>query len=57
MPEDTMSAAAATDTLTVSSEFDIFAYKPIQTSVLETIESLQTYRPRRTKLFGISDTC
>ena len=52
-----MSAAAATDTLTVSSEFDIFAYKPIQTSVLETIESLQTYRPRRTKLFGISDTC
>jgi hypothetical protein len=40
MPEDTMSAA---DILTVSSEFDIFAYKPIQTLVLETIETV--YKP------------
>jgi hypothetical protein len=44
MPEHDMSAAA-TDMLTVSSDFDIFAHKPIQTSVLETIYNLQTYRP------------
>ena len=40
MPEDTISAA---NILTVSSEFDIFAHKPIQTSVLETIETV--YKP------------
>ena len=36
-------AADAADILTVSSEFDIFAYKAIQTSVLETIETV--YKP------------
>ena len=40
MPEDTISAA---DILTVSSDYDIFAHKPIQTSVLETIETV--YKP------------
>jgi len=30
----------STGTLSVSSEFDIFAHKPIQTSVLETIETV-----------------
>jgi len=44
MPEHDKSAAA-TDMLTVRSDFDIFAHKPIQTSVLETIYNLQTYRP------------
>ena len=37
MPKVTLSTA---DILTVSSEFDIFAHKPIQTSVLETIETV-----------------
>ena len=32
--------SAATDILTVSSVFDIFAHKPIQMSVLETIETV-----------------
>jgi hypothetical protein len=45
MPEDTMSAAAATDILTIKSEFDIFAHKSIQTSVLETMETV--YKPLR----------
>ena len=40
MPEDTMSVA---DIQTVSSEFDIFAHKPIQTTVLETIGT--DYKP------------
>jgi len=34
---------SAADILTVSSEFDIFAHKPIQTLVLETIEAV--YKP------------
>jgi len=34
---------SAANILTVSSEFDIFAHKPIQTSVLETIETV--YKP------------
>jgi hypothetical protein len=33
----------AADILTVSTEFDNFAHKPIQTSILETVESV--YKP------------
>jgi hypothetical protein len=34
---------SAAEILTVSSDFDIFAHKPIQTSILETVETV--YKP------------
>jgi len=53
MPEENGSASNG---VFVSSEFDIFVHKPIQTSVLETIYSLQTPRTRRSERLGIWGT-
>jgi hypothetical protein len=55
MPDDTMSAAA-NDMLTVNSEFDSFAHKTIQTSVLETIETVYKRITPVEQRFRISDT-
>ena len=50
------SPAMSTETLSVSSEFDIFAHKPIQTSVLETIETVYITIFPVQECFEISDT-
>ena len=51
------SPAMPAENVCLSSEFEIFARKPIQNAVLETIETVYKHCPRGSERFGISDAC